>query len=579
MRSVKYGYVEHTSAGRVVGDLVTHDLHDVVAVGDETERQGGGQNSELPDGDRSLGLGGVTGAPGRVDDSPGSDSVTNIVGTVSKRGSAGSENLDKGVGVLDLVGVLGGMAVDTLHTSALGSSVDTSLGSVDVVVYTVEAADDEHCGNTLKSDDHVLLLVDLAGLNLVLVEVAHGPSEGTLLRAELGVEAFLTLSDEFLVAELAVLGNDGGLLSILGFLLHDTVVRVAEGTGLDVLIVLDNGVVTDVGSLDAFRSRPPEEKRAHENVVPANRVVALDDNGVEVRDEEDERQKSETNTAGDGDSGDIPGRLLVETEVGRSLVDDGERANSTGDEEEEGSGPDSPGDGVLAEVNSELDQHEDDSTEACRGGGSHSETCKDGTETLALVPTPLDVLSTSDGNTNTSDGRDKRVRRRDVSRVLGAPHDPDRGTSQSAGECKHLNTSIALEGGGRNDSVLDGVGGTGTDSDGTYHLEDSTQNHGLAVRDGARRDRGGPRVGNIVWYVLVGEMGLHGEAELTGTVVVGIEHGKEGANGEDIVVLGELRHGYCGFCWLQVALGVLKSGGPLEAGMQKRAGPARGIYM
>jgi adenine deaminase len=32
-----YGWSEHTSARRVVGDLVTHDLHNVVAVGDETE--------------------------------------------------------------------------------------------------------------------------------------------------------------------------------------------------------------------------------------------------------------------------------------------------------------------------------------------------------------------------------------------------------------------------------------------------------------------------------------------------------------------------------------------------------------
>ena len=44
-----------TSAGRVVGDLVTHDLHDVVAVGDETERKSSGENSKLPDGNGGLG--------------------------------------------------------------------------------------------------------------------------------------------------------------------------------------------------------------------------------------------------------------------------------------------------------------------------------------------------------------------------------------------------------------------------------------------------------------------------------------------------------------------------------------------
>jgi hypothetical protein len=31
--------VKHTSAGRMISDLVTHDLHDVVTVCDKTERQ------------------------------------------------------------------------------------------------------------------------------------------------------------------------------------------------------------------------------------------------------------------------------------------------------------------------------------------------------------------------------------------------------------------------------------------------------------------------------------------------------------------------------------------------------------
>jgi hypothetical protein len=79
----------------VVGDLVTHDLHDVVSVCDETEGEGGGEDSKLPDGDGGLGCRGVTSVPGRVDDSPGTDSVTDIVGTVSERGSAGSKNLDE----------------------------------------------------------------------------------------------------------------------------------------------------------------------------------------------------------------------------------------------------------------------------------------------------------------------------------------------------------------------------------------------------------------------------------------------------------------------------------------------------
>jgi len=79
-----------------------------------------------------------------------------------------------------------------------------------------------------------------------------------------------------------------------------------------------------------------------------------------------------------------------------------------------------------------------------------------------------------------------------------APHDPDGGTSQSASEGKHLNTGIALEGIVRDDSVLDGIGGTGTNSDSTNHFKDSTQNHSLAVGNRTGRNRGSPSVGNIV---------------------------------------------------------------------------------
>jgi hypothetical protein len=68
----------------VVSDLVTHDLHDVVAVCDETKRERGGENSKLPDGDRSRGRRGLASVPGAVDDSPRTDSVTDIVGTVSE---------------------------------------------------------------------------------------------------------------------------------------------------------------------------------------------------------------------------------------------------------------------------------------------------------------------------------------------------------------------------------------------------------------------------------------------------------------------------------------------------------------
>ena len=528
----------HTSARGVVSNLVTHDLHDVVTVGDETERQGGGKDSKLPDGDGSLGAGSLAGVPSAVDDSPRSDSVTDIVGTVSERGSTGSDDLDERVGVLNLVGVLLGVAVDTLHTLSFGSAVYTSLSSVDVVVDTIEGTDDELGGNALESDDHILLLVDFAVLDLVLVEVTHSPGERSSLSPELGVEALLTLLDELLVSKLALLLNDGTLLSASANL--RVAVVVLEG---DLIIVLYDSVVRNNRSVGIVLSRTLEKKRSLEGVPPAYTGVALDNLGMEVGNEEDEGQGSESNTARHGDGSDIPRGLLVETEVGRSLVDDGQSTNGSGNEEEEGSSPDGPWNWVLADVDTQLDQHEDDGTEASRGKGSHSETSKDGTETLALVPSPLDLRSTCDSNTDTSNRGDEGVGRRDVGRVLGAPHDPERGTSEGAGECQHLDTSIALEGTGRNDTVLNGIGSTGTDSDGTHHLEDGTQDHGLAVRNGAGGNRSSPSVGNIVFEkISIVSYECLGDLVRTSTVVVSIEHGKEGANGKDIVVLRETRH-------------------------------------
>jgi hypothetical protein len=50
-------------------------LHNVVPVGDQTQRDSGRQDGELPDRNRGLGLGRGTSAPSRVDDSPRSDTV------------------------------------------------------------------------------------------------------------------------------------------------------------------------------------------------------------------------------------------------------------------------------------------------------------------------------------------------------------------------------------------------------------------------------------------------------------------------------------------------------------------------
>lgn len=103
-------------------------LHDVVTVGDKTNGDATRQDSELPNRNRSLGCSGIAGVPGRVDDSPGTDRVANIVGTVGERGGTSGDDLDEGVGVLDFVGVLLGVGIDTLHSLTVRGTGDTGLG-------------------------------------------------------------------------------------------------------------------------------------------------------------------------------------------------------------------------------------------------------------------------------------------------------------------------------------------------------------------------------------------------------------------------------------------------------------------
>ena len=83
-------------------------------------------------------------------------------------------------------------------------------------------------------------------------------------------------------------------------------------------------------------------------------------------------------------------------------------------------------------------------------------------------------------------------------RVLCTPHDPGGSSSKSTSESKHLDTGVALESRGGNDSVLDGVCGSRTNRDSTKHLEDGTEDHSLSVGDGPGGDGGGPRVGDII---------------------------------------------------------------------------------
>ena len=129
---------------------------------------------------------------------------------------------------------------------------------------------------------------------------------------------------------------------------------------------------------------------------------------------------------------------------------------------------------------------------------------------------------TDGGHTNTCNGRDKRVGGRNVSIVSGTPHNPDGCTSGCASKRKELHRCVTLEGADRDDAVLDSRCSTGTHCQRASHFEYQTENHGLSVGHGTRRDTGSPGVGDII-----------------GTIVEGFEESKEGADGKNVCVLVE----------------------------------------
>lgn len=485
-------------------------LHDVVTIGDETDADHSGDNTNLPQRNLGLLLGRSASGPSSVHTSPDTDSVTDIVGTVSERSSASSDDLNERVQVLNLVGVLGSMLVDAGHTATFGSGLNTHLGSMNVVVSTVEESDDDLGGNTLENGDQVVSLVDRTGTNGVGVESSHGPAKRSLTLAEVRVMDLLSILDHSLIVLLGRLrqvkvsflvvlgagGSSGDNLIVAGLL--GVVLLSLVRDDLHARTVLDNSVVGDTGVLGIRRSGAAEEKRSSPGIPPAEGVVLLDDNSVDEGDEEDGRHEEETPADTESESGDVPSRLLSETETGRSLVHNGECADGTSNEEEEGRGPDSPLDGVLADMHDILDKQEDDGSKDTGNGRSHTETSKDSTETLTTVPAPLNLASTNGSDTDTSERRDERVCRRDVGVVLCAPHNPCGSTGGGTGEGEKLDTGVVAEGFHGDDTVLDGRGGSGADGQGAEHFEDAAKHHGSAVCDGAGGDTGSPGVGDIV---------------------------------------------------------------------------------
>lgn len=224
-------------------------------------------------------------------------------------------------------------------------------------------------------------LIDLTTAHCVVVKNAHSPAKRTLLCSELSVVLCLSTCDKQAVMSLGV--DAGRFVFQLGERLRDGLALFAKDVSftagrcrlnnvkvlwlllawnreissvlLIVLIVLDDGVVGDASLLCIRRRLASVQSRALPDIPKSEGVIFLDDLGVDVWDEEQARkdEQAETNTKSNSD--DVPGRLLVELEVRGSLVDNRQRANGSGNQEEEGRSENSPLDGVLASVNNLID--------------------------------------------------------------------------------------------------------------------------------------------------------------------------------------------------------------------------------
>ena len=485
--------------------------HDVVTVSDKSETDGQGDDGDLPQRNIGLGADSLASGPSGVHSSPDTDGVTDIVSTVGEGCGTGSDDLNEGVEVLDLVRVLRCMCVHTFHAATFRSSKHTDLRAVNIVRHAVQSSDNDLCREADESSLHVVKLVDGSSSELVVVKSAHGPAQRCLLLSQLSVVLLAGVGKQYAVGFARVfvfmsgrgpllrrsLGIQGG--NFLGIVVEYRSFGLDIGSrALDVAGVLDDSVVGYLGELGIRRSSSAEERGTLDDIPDLEGVVLLDDLAVDEGNEEQGREDEQTESDSEGDAGNVPTRLVSQTKSRRSLVDDRQGADGTGDQEEDRRGPDSPAHGVLADVHGVLDEREDDRAEDARRNRCHAEAGEDGSQAGAVVPSPLNLAGADCGNTNTCDGGNERVCRGNVGRVACAPHDPDSSTGGRASECEKLDTGVSVECSDGNDSVLDGGGSPGSDCEGSGDFKDQAEDHGLLVGDGAGGNTGGPGVGDIV---------------------------------------------------------------------------------
>jgi len=116
--------------------------------------------------------------------------------------------LNEGVKVLNLVSVAGSVGVHTSHTSSFGSSKNTDLSLVDIVVDTVHQCDNNASRDTLENSLHVVDFVDGTGTELVLVDGAHSPTERTAFLTKVGMVLFTSFLEHTSIGFSGILVGD-----------------------------------------------------------------------------------------------------------------------------------------------------------------------------------------------------------------------------------------------------------------------------------------------------------------------------------------------------------------------------------
>lgn len=309
---------------RNVGGFWQRTLHDVVTVSDETETDSQGDDSDLPQGHISLSADSLTSRPSRVHGSPDTDSVTDVVGTVSEGSGTGGDDLHEGVEVFNFVGVFFRVRVNAVHSATFRSSEDTDLSAVDIVRHAVKSTDNDLSRKTNADGLEVVTFVDGACTKLIVVQSAHSPAQRGLLLSELGVVLFASLSKQQTVSlarVLVFLNRRGpflrGAIDINGGHLLSVAVEHGclglAGRALDIAGVLHNSVVGDLSKLSILRSGLAEKHRTLDDIPDSKVVVLLDDLAVNEGDEEQGGQEEQTKSDTESDTSDVPGRLVGET--------------------------------------------------------------------------------------------------------------------------------------------------------------------------------------------------------------------------------------------------------------------------